>query len=243
MVRGENLRSGHSSSCGCLSRENCAAVGKQGRPKHGAHQSPEYRAWQNMKSRCTNPAAPGFKSEGGKGIRVDEPWLSDFEVFIADVGPRPTAKHRLSRIDRRDNYRPGNAMWVVRTKFPERRVKERERAWREANVSHLRESGRAYYRKNRDRFLLHSRNRRAKKRSSPGAITHADIEEVLNLQRWRCAYCRSSLRTEYHVDHIIPLARGGEHSRANIQATCPKCNLQKGAKDPVVFAQAIGRLI
>jgi 5-methylcytosine-specific restriction endonuclease McrA len=33
-----------------------------------------------------------------------------------------------------------------------------------------------------------------------------------------------------HLDHIVPLARGGEHSYANTQPAHPTCNRRKGAK-------------
>lgn len=35
-----------------------------------------------------------------------------------------------------------------------------------------------------------------------------------------------------HVDHIQPLAAGGEHSVANLQPLCADHNLSKGARDP-----------
>ena len=34
----------------------------------------------------------------------------------------------------------------------------------------------------------------------------------------------------WHLDHIIPLKRNGEHSYANVQVTHPACNLKKGAR-------------
>jgi len=36
---------------------------------------------------------------------------------------------------------------------------------------------------------------------------------------------------DYHVDHIVPLAKGGEEFELNnLELSCPKCNLKKGAK-------------
>ncbi len=36
---------------------------------------------------------------------------------------------------------------------------------------------------------------------------------------------------EYHVDHIVPLALGGdEWDLANLELSCPRCNLSKGAR-------------
>lgn len=44
-----------------------------------------------------------------------------------------------------------------------------------------------------------------------------------------CAYCRRPCNCIDlgHVDHIIPLSKGGEHKKANLQACCKQCNMAK----------------
>lgn len=45
-----------------------------------------------------------------------------------------------------------------------------------------------------------------------------------------CVYCRLAvLGRKAHIDHVIPLARGGEHKRANLAAACETCNRRKRA--------------
>lgn len=47
----------------------------------------------------------------------------------------------------------------------------------------------------------------------------------------RCVYCSIPLwGKKIHVDHIIPLTRGGAHSVENLCVACPKCNLSKGSR-------------
>lgn len=36
--------------------------------------------------------------------------------------------------------------------------------------------------------------------------------------------------TNWHLEHVVPLARGGEHSYANTAVSHPACNLRKGTK-------------
>lgn len=69
-----------------------------------------------MKNRCRNPKNPSFMHYGGRGISVCDRWLEDggrgFLNFIEDMGPPPTPKHSLDRINVDGNYEPGNVRWA-----------------------------------------------------------------------------------------------------------------------------------
>lgn len=84
---------------------------------------------------------------------------------------------------------------------------------------------------------------RARKRGADGSFSVADVALLMRLQRGRCAACSANLKAGYHVDHLHPLALGGSNDRTNLQLLCPSCNLSKGPKDPIVFAQERGRLL
>jgi 5-methylcytosine-specific restriction endonuclease McrA len=98
---------------------------------------------------------------------------------------------------------------------------------------------------NPDRYRIKNRNRLARKRAALGKHTAEDIAAILKAQNHRCAYCRTKLRKgrSTHIDHIIPLARGGSNDRKNLQALCSTCNTTKSAKDPIEFAQELGLLV
>lgn len=71
---------------------------------------PEYRIWINMKGRCSNPRHQEFHNYAGR-VHVCERWEKSFEAFYADMGPRPSARHSLDRIDNEGDYEPGNVRW------------------------------------------------------------------------------------------------------------------------------------
>lgn len=91
----------------------------------------------------------------------------------------------------------------------------------------------------------HARNRRARNRAALGRHTGEEIVDIRRMQRDRCAEpsCRTKLHGKGHVDHIIPLARGGGNDRRNLQLLCGPCNFRKHAKDPIDFARELGRLL
>lgn len=52
----------------------------------------------------------------------------------------------------------------------------------------------------------------------------------------RCWYCGERLRIEtFHVDHVVPRARGGGGELVNLVPACIRCNLRKGARDLETF--------
>lgn len=93
----------------------------------------------------------------------------------------------------------------------------------------------AWNQRNRGKVREYSRRgqlvRRARKHA--GFVEVVDPAEVLRRGDGLCGICGKPVDPEtFHVDHIVPLALGGEHSYANTQAAHPLCNRSKGTKLP-----------
>lgn len=86
---------------------------RSGKPeKHGMCKTREYRAWSDMRTRCTNPNFIKYEYYGGKGIKVCDRWLGSFMAFREDMGECPP-RHTLDRIESNKDYEPGNCRWVT----------------------------------------------------------------------------------------------------------------------------------
>lgn len=76
-----------------------------------------------------------------------------------------------------------------------------------------------------------------------GDLTHKELF-LLQKNVNKCYWCSNKIHgNKYHIDHYIPLSKGGEHTLSNLVISCPTCNLKKNAKDPIEFAHSIGKLL
>lgn len=94
-----------------------------------------------------------------------------------------------------------------------------------------------YWKRSPEKEAEKGSKRRARKRQAQGVFTIADVQRKLWVQRGRCFYCHKKLGESYHVDHYIPLSRGGTNWPDNIVIACSWCNLTKGDRMPVDFVE------
>lgn len=109
---------------------------------------------------------------------------------------------------------------------PEEREKQRAyrqtEGYKQAQVKYVStDAGRANLKERRDR---HRDKRRGLERSGP-KLTGYQWRQIKRAYDGICAYCGERPGTQ--PDHVIPLTKGGTHTRDNIVPCCPPCNQQK----------------
>lgn len=102
LIRVDALKSGATSSCGCILEY------------HGMTKTLEYKIWDSMRQRCTNKNNKKYDYYGGKGITVCDEWMTSFEAFYRDMGPRPSLKHSIDRIEGNKGYYKDNCRWATK---------------------------------------------------------------------------------------------------------------------------------
>lgn len=107
--------------------------------------------------------------------------------------------------------------------------KAKRRTWAEKNRKREHEWNQIKYQDDPEYFKNKRHEYRA--RLNQAYVERVDSLIVLERHDGVCGICEKDVDPlDFHVDHIVPLARGGNHSYANTQPAHPYCNLAKGAK-------------
>lgn len=106
------------------------------------------------------------------------------------------------------------------------------RKYRDAHREYIRDRSKRYNHQHPWAVRASASNRRARIiNATDGSITPQNIQKLYLAQNGLCAYCGCDLQqASKHLDHIVPLARGGDNTINNVQWTCPYCNMHKNMK-------------
>lgn len=213
--------------------------------------------------RCTGicqrllPATPEYFHRNGKGLRPDckecrgkkvktyyeQPGIHEQRIAYSQDYRQKNAEQVKTR--KQEYYSRPEAQEQKRNysrvyrSLPGKRDRKHElsKAW--LALPEPREKHRAY-----DRTFQHRRRVRQK---TSGNYTVQQIQNLLRLQKYKCYYCSVKFELKgnkhiYHIDHVVPLARGGSNDISNIVLACPKCNQHKQARLPHEWPDG-GRLL
>ncbi len=111
-----------------------------------------------------------------------------------------------------------------------------KRRWAEENPEKVSGAKRKWHEANRDAIKSYKHRRRVLARDADADLFIA--QDIFERDGWVCQLCSKPLdpaikfpsNDSPSVDHIIPIALGGTHTLANVQAACMGCNRSKGGR-------------
>lgn len=161
-----------------------------------------------------------------------------------------SAKIKIRRDNNIEHYRAKAREWHHQNKElknnrtkqwaaqnPEKR-KEINRRWRKANSSYLAERMVQYRKNNPDSYknwvkdnpeMARANWAKRRARELNATTHHISQKEIRRMYKSPCFYCKETGK-KMHLDHVIPISRGGNHSIGNLVPACWKCNQSKNNK-------------
>lgn len=104
-------------------------------------------------------------------------------------------------------------------------LKEFHKNYRQSNRNNIAEYKVIWRKRNPEKFKAGLDRRRARKNNAiTYLVTDKDLRQIMKKP---CIYCGAKSE---HLEHIIPLVRGGTHGIGNLAGACAWCNLSKGSK-------------
>lgn len=110
VVKGSELRSGKSRSCGCIRNENLSTK----KTIHGMSDTRLYKMWKNIKTRCYDKNDKSFINYGGRGVQMCDSWKNSFESFAEwALSNGYSDALSIERVDVNGGYSPDNCTFIT----------------------------------------------------------------------------------------------------------------------------------
>lgn len=109
----------------------------------------------------------------------------------------------------------------------------RRREYYLANCEEIKSKSMKWYRENPKKVLDQRALRRARKLNA--SVAPVSRQEIFARDEGVCHICKKKVdENDWHLDHVIPLARNGTHEPDNVAVSHPTCNLRKNVYETVL---------
>lgn len=140
-------------------------------------------------------------------------------------------------IEYRTKNKDGISNWHKEYRILNReKLSIQRKKYRQENLDKVKMQHKLEYSRHKDKYKIHKMKRRLAEGKCRVGIK--DIRNIYKSQKGQCFYCGNELR-DYHIDHIIPISRGGENKLYNLVISCPSCNYKKHNLPPEEFVDKI----
>lgn len=233
-----------------MAKKQCSRCQRQKEPSDFG---PDKRASDGLQSACRECSSKKNKERRDANI---EEFRKRESAYYSKNKDRINKNRSVWRAENKSKVASQKRKYYERVKN-QQWFQEKQRAYRASRKEDKRQYDKQYAKLNSDKktrvakdwiksnpirrraivFSYDSR-RRAAMRGGPSS---SEIRDWARKQTKVCYWCGEKC-LKYHIDHYIPIAKGGEHSLHNLVISCPPCNHRKNAKSPYEYAKEHGRL-
>lgn len=187
----------------------------------------EWRAANPEKARAAWKASRERNHE--KALASTRKWRSENKEYVSEYGARWRAENPEKAKAATRSWRERNpGRWLELKK----RYRERNPESVAASIRNSRAKKPDQYREN---DKVHEQKRRQRKVDAPGnGVTPEQWAKQKEPYGGRCAYC-DMVTTVSVMEHMVPLARGGDHDICNVVPACCRCNSKKHTMTALEF--------
>jgi len=111
---------------------------------------------------------------------------------------------------------------------------KRKSDWYQKNSDKVKKRIYSYKDEHKDQYRLYANKRIASKKTV--MVENFTFDNIIEKYGDKCVYCSGIFE---HIDHYVPLSKGGEHTLENVRPSCARCNLTKNNKMPEDFMKTL----
>ncbi len=137
--------------------------------------------------------------------------------------------------ENKEKFKEYQKKWDEENKEVRRRYQAK---WYQENKKKVSANQKTWWDKNPDKRKLYKHKYYGKLRDQLGEVSSDIIEKLRIEQDNLCYYCDKKLDS-WHLEHMVPVSRGGLHDDSNLCLSCPSCNLRKQTKTAEKFIQQL----
>ena len=189
---------------------------KQVKPLSDFHKSKAAKSGHKPSCQlCKQKANKIYRAENTELIKaINKAWCAKNPRKLKEYALK-SSKYYLENPSKRKEYYQKNREKLV----------ARHRQWRANNYEKARQIEKTYRSSNPHVGRLQSQKRRALKKANGCYLV--SVKESKRMLQSPCFYCGQPSK---HLDHVVPLSRGGSHSIGNLVPSCITCNISKNKK-------------
>lgn len=189
---------------------------------------------RNICKECTNEKDKEYYVTN-KDVIVEKhkKYLTENKEKISDTAKKYYKNNLQNILNVCANYRENN-----KTKIAEYHIK-----YYEINKESITEKIKQYRTTQKGKAVRTNSSHNRRNLEKDGDVTSKEMMELQKNAK-SCYWCNEPLKNvKVHIDHYNPISKGGEHTLSNLVVSCQSCNHKKHAKDPISFANSIGKLL